>query len=59
MVSSYRSLEGYIDDNIDWAVSGTKHGRIQGPEGEVMVSHWEQHWKLKLELRCIPLMCSQ
>ena len=48
LVYSDRSLEGDIYYNLEGEVSGAEDCRIQGPEGEGMGSHWDQHWELKL-----------
>ena len=59
MVSSDRSIEGDIDENLEGLVSGTEDCRIQGTEGEGMGSHWEKHWEMEWAMREVPLMCSQ
>ena len=38
LVSSYSSFEVEINDNFEgeWTMSGIKHGKRKGPEGEVL-----------------------
>ena len=53
-----RSLEGEIDDNLEGVQSGTEDRRGKVPEGEFMGRYWEQYCNMKLELREVPMMCS-